>query len=86
MYNAHSYAYRIERMLKLPMNSADAIAHNPLQYLKGFLDKEYEKSDVKARLIDAFDDKYGKYMGMSLEKWEENDTIQMVNDLKEIFR
>ena len=86
MYNAHSYAYRIERMLKLPMHSADEIANNPLQYLKGFLDKEYEKSDVKARLIDAFDDKYGKYMGMSLEKWEENDTIQMVNELKEIFR
>ena len=50
MYNAHSYAYRIERMLKLPMHSADAIAHNPLQYLKGFLDKEYEKSDVKCLL------------------------------------
>lgn len=60
--------------------------YNPLQYLKGFLDKEYEKSDEKARLIDTFDDKYGKYMGMSLEKWEENDTTQMVNDLKEIFR
>lgn len=85
MYNAHSFAYEIEKILKLPSQEADKIAHNPLEYLKEFLDKEYDKSEEKAEQIDKFDAKYGKYEGKSLENWEEADSAQMVKDLRKIF-
>ena len=55
MYNAHSYACRIETILKVPSQQAYEIERNPLNYLKGFLDKEYDKSTEKANLIDKFD-------------------------------
>ena len=84
MYNAHSYAYNIEKLFKLPLHEADKIAHNPLEYLKGFLDK-YDKSEEKANLIEKFDAQYEKYTGKQLEEWEEADTIQMVKDLREIL-
>lgn len=85
MYNAHSYAYSIERMLKLPMHSADEIARNPLGYLEILLNKEYDKSDEKARLIDKLDAVYGKYNGIRMEDWEETDAAQFVKDLREVF-
>lgn len=86
MYNAHAYAHNIERMLKLPMNSADDIARNPLGYLKILLNKEYDKSDEKAQLIDKFDATYGKYEGIRMEDWEESDAAQFVKDLRKIFK
>lgn len=85
MYNAHSYARDIERILKLPFGESYNIERNPLEYLKGFLDKEHDKSAEKANLIGKVDEKYGKYKGKSLENWEEADTMQMVKDLREIF-
>ena len=54
MYNAHNYAVSIERILKLPAQTANEIEKNPLAYLKSFLDAIYEKYEATARLIDAF--------------------------------
>lgn len=85
MYNAHSYARDIERILKLPFGESYKIERNPFEYLKGFLDKEHDKSAEKANLIGKIDEKYGKYKGKSLKNWEEADTQQMVKDLREIF-
>lgn len=85
MYNAHIYAYEIEKILKLPSQEANKIEHNPLGYLKGFLDKEYNKSEEKAEQVNKFYEKYGKYKDKSLENWEEADTAQMVKDLRQIF-
>lgn len=85
MYNAHSYARDIERILKLPFGESYNITRNPIEYLKEFLDKEYEKSEEKAEQIDKFDEKYGKYKNKLLENWEEADTAQMVKDLRQIF-
>lgn len=85
MYNAHSYAISIEKLLKLPTQAANEIEQNPLAYLKSFLDAIYEKDKSKARLIDAFDDKYEQYKDRHLINWEEADTAQMVKDLREIL-
>lgn len=85
MYNAHSHARDIERILKLPFGEAYNIERNPIGYINGFLDKEYDKSEEKANLIEKFDAQYGKYEGKRLEEWEEADTIQMVKDLREIL-
>lgn len=85
MYNAHIYAYEIEKILKLPSQEANQIAHNPLGYLKGFLDKEYGKSEEKVEQVNKFDEKYGRYKNKSLDNWEEADTAQMVKDLRKIF-
>lgn len=85
MFNAHSYAISIEKLLNVPAGSADAIERNPLEYMKGFLDKEYDKSEEKATLIDEFDEKYGKYKDMRLGEWSEADAAQMVKDLREIL-
>lgn len=85
MYNAHSYAISIQHILKLPSQEANKIAHNPLGYLKRFLDEEYNKSEEKAEQVNKFDEKYGKYKDKSLENWEEADTAQMVKDLRQIF-
>lgn len=85
MYNAHNYAISIERLLKLPAQAANEIEKNPLAYLKSFLDAIYEKDEAKARLIDAFDDKYEQYENKHLLNWEEADAVQMVKDLREIF-
>lgn len=85
MYNAHNYAISIERLLKLPAQTANEIEKNPLTYLKSFLDAIYEKDEAKARLIDAFDDKYEQYKDKHLQNWEEADAAQMVKDLREIF-
>lgn len=85
MYNAHNYAISIERLLKLPAQAANEIEKNPLAYLKSFLDAIYEKDEAKARLIDAFDDKYEQYKDKHLLNWEEVDAAQMVKDLREIL-
>lgn len=85
MDKAHSYALSIERLLKLKTYAADDIAKNPLAYLKSFLDAIYEKDEAKARLIDAFDDKYEQYKDKHLLNWDEADAAQMVKDLREIF-
>ena len=85
MYNAHNYAISIERLSKLPAQTANEIEKNPLAYLKSFLDAIYEKDEAKARLIDAFDDKYEQYKDKHLLNWEEADAAQMVKDLREIF-
>lgn len=85
MYNARNYAISIERLLKLPAQTANEIEKNPLAYLKSFLDAIYEKDGAKAKLIDAFDDKYEQYKDKHLINWEEDDAAQMVKDLREIF-
>lgn len=85
MYNAHNYAISIERLLKLPAQAANEIEKNPLAYLKSFLDAIYKKNEAKARLIDAFDDKYEQYKDKHLLNWDEDDAAQMVKDLREIF-
>lgn len=85
MYNPQSYAIQIESLLKLPSHTADKIAKNPFEFLKGFLDKAYEKSEDKARLIDAFDEKYANYKNTHLINWTEADAKQLVEDLREIF-
>ena len=85
MYNAHKYAISIERILKLQAQTANEIEKNPLSYLKSFLDAIYEKDEAKARLIDAFDDKYEEYQDKHLLYWKEADAAQMVKDLREIF-
>lgn len=85
MYNAHNYAISIERLLKLPTQTANEIEKNPLAYLKSFLDAIYEKDESKARLIDAFDDKYEQYKDKHLLNWDEVDAAQMVKALREIF-
>lgn len=85
MYNAHNYAISIEKLLKLPVHTANEIEKNPLAYLKSFLDEIYEKDETTARLIDAFDEKYGQYTGKHLINWDEADAAQMVKDLRKIF-
>lgn len=85
MYNPQSYAVSIEKILKAPLHAADIIAKNPLEYMKGYLDVVYEKSDEKARLIDTFDDKYKKYENVPLMNWREEDATQMVADLRNIM-
>ena len=85
MYNPHSYAVSIEKILKAPYQTANEIEKNPLEYLKSFLDTVYEKSEEKAKLIDSFDDKYNKYENVPLIKWNEDDAEQMVKDLRVIM-
>ena len=85
MYNAHSYAISIERLIQAPCQAANDIEKQPLEYIKGFLDKIYEQSPEKANLIDIFDEKYGKYKNMHLLNWKEEDTAQMVKDLRDIM-
>ncbi len=85
MYNPHSYAVDIEKILKAPYQTANEIGKNPLEYLKSFLDTVYEKSEEKARLIDSFDDKYNKYKNVPLINWNEEDAAQMVKDLRFIM-
>ena len=89
-YNAHSYAVAIEIFLrklgKVSVHIADDIEKNPLEYLNGFLNEEYEKSEEKKQLVVGFDDKYKKYKGKKLGEWEEQDVIQMIKDLREIFK
>lgn len=85
MYNAHSYAVSIERMLNLPYQTANQIENNPLDFIKSFLDKIYNESEEKARLIDVFDGKYSKYQNAHLRNWDEEDAKQFVKDLRVIF-
>ena len=85
MFNAHSYAITMEKLLKTSLHSADEIERNPLEFLKGLLDVEYDKSEEQAERINKFDDTYGKYNGVRLGEWEEADVIQMIKDLKEIL-
>ena len=85
MYNAHSYAISIERMLNLPYQTSNQIENNPLDFMKGFLDKIYNESKEKARLIDVFDEKYSKYQNAHLHNWDEEDAKQFVKDLRVIF-
>lgn len=85
MYNPHSYAVDIEKILKAPYQTANEIEKNPLEYLKSFLDTIYEKTEEKARLIDSFDDKYNKYKNVPLINWNEEYAAQMVKDLRFIM-
>ncbi len=85
MYNPHSYAVTIEMMLHCSLGSADEIEKNPLVFLKSFLDKVYDDDATKAKLIDCFDKRYAKYMNTHLRDWSEDDTKQMVHDLREIY-
>lgn len=85
MYNSHSYAVSIERLIQAPYQAANDIEKQPLEYIKGLLDKIYEQSTEKANLIDAFDEKYGKYKNTHLLNWKEEDTAQMVKDLRIIL-
>ena len=62
--------------------------YNPHSYaviLKSFLDKVYDDDATKAKLIDCFDKRYAKYMNTHLRDWSEDDTKQMVHDLREIY-
>ena len=84
MFNPQSYAVDIEKLFNFPFHSADKIRKNPLEFLKSTLDGLYVKSEEKARLIDAFDEKYSKYKDTILDQWDEADIIQMIKDLREI--
>lgn len=86
MYNPHNYAVEIEHLLKVPYNSAGEIEKNPLAYISSFLDKLAERSDEKQQQVFAFDDKYKKYEDMPFMQWKESDAVQMVKDLRELFR
>lgn len=85
MYNPHSYAVSIEKILKVPYQAANEIEKNPIEYLRSFLDAVYQKSEEKAKLIDAFDDKYDKYKNVSLINWDEENAAQMAKDLRTIM-
>lgn len=85
MYNPHNYAVDIEKILKVPYQTANVIEKDPLEYMKSFLDAIYEKSEEKARLIDSFDDKYNKYKNIPLINWDKEDAAQMVKDLRIIM-
>lgn len=85
MYNPHNYAVDIEKILKVPYQTANVIEKDPLEYMKSFLDAIYEKSEEKARLIDSFDDKYNKYKNIPFINWDKEDAAQMVKDLRIIM-
>ena len=50
MYNAHNYAISIERLLKLPAQTANEIEKNPLAYLKHLLN--WEEADAAQMVKD----------------------------------
>lgn len=82
MYNPHSYAVSLEKLLKAPYNSAGEIEKNPLVYISSFLDALAERSDEKRQQVFVFDDKYERYKDMPFSQWEEADAAQMVKDLR----
>lgn len=84
MYNHHSYAITIEKILHTSLHTADEIERDPLAYLESFLDKVYKEDETKAKLIDLFDKKYAKYKSTHLCNWSEEDAKQMTNDLRKI--
>lgn len=82
MYNPHSYAVSLEKLLKASYNSAGEIEKNPLAFISSFLDALAERSDEKRQQVFEFDDKYEKYKNMPFSQWEEADAAQMVKDLR----
>ena len=86
MYNPHSYAISIERMIKAPTNSAGEIEADPLGYISDILDRLADGlDDKKQQQVFDFDDRYEQYKGMPFAYWDENDADQMVKDLRKLL-
>ena len=85
MYNPRNYAIIIGKILGVDECSLGKIEHNPLGFLSSFLDNKYGSNEAIDNMIDALDSKFSRYNDVPLISWDEEDTKQLINDLKKIF-
>ena len=62
------------------------IEYNPLAFIESFLDEIYKENENKRVLINDFRKTYAVYENAPLLKWYEEDTAQMVDDLRKIVK